>query len=103
MDLILLGLLKKLINNTPLDTTKTDANKCFAPKGSVMKVYRVGSNVTNAPLRQAGIIESFVYRDSGNVRVTQRYTVNYNTEGNPSYVRTGIGDENSITWTNWSK
>lgn len=104
MDMLTYALSKKYADNLikgKMDTTKTNANDCV-PSGTDSKIYRVGNNASNLPIAQAGIIETFVYRDNGNVRVTQRYTVNYNTNGNPTYVRTAIGDETNLTWSAWS-
>lgn len=97
----LIPLYQSGISPDQMDKTETDANNCV-PIDTDIKVYRVGNSATNIPIQQAGIIESFVYRDSGNVRVTQRYTVNYNTSGTPTFSRTAIGDDNSLTWSAWS-
>lgn len=97
----LIPLYQSGVSPNQMDNTETDANNCV-PIDTDIKVYRVGNNATNIPIQQAGIIESFVYRDSGNVRVTQRYTVNYNTSGTPTFSRTAIGDDSSLTWSDWS-
>lgn len=97
----LIPLYQSGISPDQMDKTETDANNCV-PIDTDIKVYRVGNSAINIPIQQAGIIESFVYRDSGNVRVTQRYTVNYNTSGTPTFSRTAIGDDNSLTWSAWS-
>lgn len=97
----LIPLYQSGVSPNQMDNTETDANDCV-PIDTDIKVYRVGNSATNIPIQQAGIIETFVYRDSGNVRVTQRYTVNYNTSGTPTFSRTAIGDDNSLTWSEWS-
>ena len=91
------------LTSTGTDSSKTDANLCYADSTRVA-YFRLPLNSSNCPPSNDTnpiYIEAFTYNDGTNLRVTQMAYDNFS--GNASYIRSGYGTINDVTWTSWVK
>lgn len=93
------------LTSTGTDSSKTDANLCYAESTRVA-FFRLGIGSSNCPPSNdtnPTYIEAFTFNDGTNIRVTQMAYDNFN--GNASYMRSGYknASDTNIIWTSWEK
>ena len=85
------------------NTSKTDANLCYSDSTRV-EFFRLPIKASNCPPSNdtnPTYIEAFTYNDGTYIRVTQMAYDNLNSKA--SYIRSGNGTTNNITWSSWVK
>lgn len=109
VDIVQAGNMKPVTSNavfnltgTKINTSKTDANLCYADSTRV-EFFRLTTGSDNCPpsnVNDPTIIQAFTYNDGNYLRVTQTAYDNYS--GVASYIRSGYGTVgNVINWSSW--
>jgi hypothetical protein len=91
------------ITSTKANTSKSDANLCYTDSTGV-EFFRLATQSLNCPPSNntdPTYIEAFTFNNGTFIRVTQMAYDNYS--GNASYIRSGNGTANNITWSSWVK
>ena len=92
------------LTSTKMNTSKTDANLCYADSTRV-EFFRLRTGSANCPPSNdinPTVIQAFTYNDGSYLRVTQMAYDNYS--GVASYIRSGYGTVNDvINWSSWNK
>lgn len=91
------------LTSTKFNTSKNDANLCYADSTRV-EFFRLSVGCANCPPSNdinPTVIQASTYNDGSYLQVTQMAYDNYS--GVASYIRSGYGTVNNITWSSWNK